>query len=125
MIIGDTKYYFSTKALIFATLFIGIIATFCLSLFFMIYKDSLTYGILFLSPLFLIIIALPDYLRQLYCVITKKPALELTKDLLIDNSKGHIYKWTEIQGAFYKPYTGYKALPSGYIEITFVGSDKK
>ena len=88
MITVDIKYYFSIKTLTFATLFIGAIITFAIPLFVIFYKDSFIYATFSLLPLIVVIIGLPDYFRFLYCTVTKKPALELTKDSLIDNSKG-------------------------------------
>ena len=91
----------------------------------MFYNDSLIYATLSLIPLVVIIIGLPDYFRFLYCAVTKKPALELTKDLLIDNSKGNTYKWTDIKNIVYKRFTGFRPPPGGYIEVTFLNSEKE
>ena len=125
MITRDIKYYFSIPMLTFASLFIGAIITFVLSLFLMFYKDSLIYATLSLILLVVIVIGLPDYFRFLYCAVTKKPALELTKDLLIDNSKGNTYKWTDIKNIVYKRFTGFRPPPGGYIEVTFLNSEKE
>jgi hypothetical protein len=125
MITSNIKYYFSIKALTFATLFIGAIITFTLSLFFMFYKESLIYATLSLIPLIVVMIGLPNYFMFLYCAVKKKPALELTKDLLIDNSKGKTYKWTDIKNIVYKRFTGFRTPPGGYIEVTFYNSENK
>ena len=115
MIISDIKYYFSIPMLTFATLFIATIVAFVISLFLMFYKDGLTYAIISLAPLVVIIIGLPDYLRFMYCALTKKSALELTKNFLINNSKGDTYKWVDIKDIVYKRFTGPKSPPGGYI----------
>lgn len=91
----------------------------------MFYKDSLIYATLSLLPILVIIIGLPDYFRFLYCAVTKKPALELTKDLLIDNSTGNAYKWADIKNIVCKNFTGFRAPPGGYIEVTFLNSERK
>ena len=93
--------------------------------FLKIYKDSLVYAILFSIPLVVIIIALPDYFRFLYYAIIGRPALVLTKDLLINNVKGDTYKWTDIKEITYKRFTGFKAPPGGYIEVMLCDSEDK
>jgi len=125
MIVTETKYYFSIKSMIFATLFIGGITTLVLSVSIKLIQESLIWSIAFATPLIVIIIALPDYLRFLYCAIIDRPALELTKELLINNTKGQIYKWIEIKEIVYKDFTGFRAPPGGYIEIVFLNSEKK
>jgi hypothetical protein len=120
----DIKYYFSIKTLIFATLFIGGIIALVLSVSIKLYEDNLIWAIAFATPLIIILIALPDYLRFLYYSIIKRPALELTKDLLINNTKGQTYKWIDIKEIVYKEFTGFRSPPGGYIEIVFIDSEK-
>ena len=121
----DIKYYFSTKALTFTTLFIVGITTLVLLVFFKLYKVNLIWAIVFLSPLIVILIMLPDYFRFLYCAVIRRPALELTKDFLINNAKGDAYKWTDIKEIVYKRFTGFKHPPGGYIEVAFIDSEEK
>jgi len=42
-------------------------------------------------------IILPEYMRTFYFLVTRKPALWLTKEKLIDNFKHKEYKWSEIK----------------------------
>ena len=99
--------------------------TLVLSVSIMLYHERLLWSILFAIPLLVVLIALPDYLRFMYCAIIRKPALELTNEFLINNAKGQIYKWTEIKEISYKEFKGFRAPPGGYIEISFRNSEKK
>ena len=119
MIVTETKYYFSIKSMIFATLFIGGITTLVLSVSIKLIQESLIWSIAFATPLIVIIIALPDYLRFLYCAIIDRPALELTKELLINNTKGQIYKWIEIKEIVYKDFTGTERRQIKYTPIFY------
>jgi len=107
------------------TAFIAGITTMVLSVSIKLYNERLLWSIIFATPLLVILIALPDYLRFMYCAIIRKPALELTNELLINNAKGQIYKWTEIKEITYKEFKGFRAPPGGYIEISFRDSMKK
>lgn len=93
--------------------------------FLKMYKDSLVYAILFSTPLIVIVITLPDYFRFLYFAIIGRPALVLTKDLLINNVRGKAYKWADIKEIAYKRFTGFKAPSGGYIEVVLCNSEDK
>jgi hypothetical protein len=125
MIYSETKYYFSIKSLTFATIFIAGITTLVLSVSIKLYQESVLWSILFATPLLIVLIAFPDYLRFMYCAIIRKPALELTTEFLINNAKGQTYKWTEIKEISYRQFKGFRSPPGGYIEISFKDSEKK
>jgi hypothetical protein len=122
---NEIKYYFSSKTLFFMSVFIIGSITLMSFVFFKIYEDDLFWAIVFASPLLVILISLPDYLRFMYYAITGQPALILTKDSLINNANGQEYKWTDIKEISYKKFSGYEAPPGGYIEIILCGSEKK
>jgi hypothetical protein len=122
---NETKYYFSFLSLTFATIVLSGMTLLALSASMMLYQESLLFSILFALPLVIILVALPDYLRFMYCLLTGKPALVLTDEFLINNAKGQTYKWSEIEEISYKKFKGYRPPPGGYIEITFKGSEKK
>jgi len=120
----EIKYYFSSIILFLMTVFIFGSITLISFIFFKIYEDSLFLAIVIASPLLIILIALPDYLKFVYYLIINKPALILTKDLLINNADGQEYKWTDIKQISYKKFSGGEAPPGGYIEIILYASNK-
>ena len=96
-------------------------ATFSLGptyLFIKFYKGNLLISTAFLLPLVVILIALPDYLRFMYCAIRKRPALVLNDESLINNTNGKVYSWQDIKSISYEQHKGPKAPPGGYISVT-------
>jgi hypothetical protein len=61
------------------------------------YPDAWQYSLLLSSPLLMFVYILPEHIRTFYFLITRKPALILTKNELIDNFKGKQYKWSEVK----------------------------
>jgi hypothetical protein len=94
-------------------------------LFVKFYKDNLTIAIIFLSPLIVLLIGLPDYLRFMYCAVRKKPALILSGEALINNADGKTYSWEQIKSISYDQRTGFRATPGGYISVTLRSSERK
>jgi hypothetical protein len=81
------------------------------------YQENLFAAITLALPLAVLLIALPDYIRFMYCAIMRKPALVLKKDLLINNANGKVYSWSQIKSISYKQHTGFRAPPGGYISV--------
>lgn len=48
-------------------------------------------------PLVLLILTLPTLVRDIFNLLTKKPAFKLTPDWLVDNFDRRKYKWTDIE----------------------------
>lgn len=119
-------YYFSTKALLLGTIVIlGLTSVFSY-LFIKTYQDDLLVGIIFLVPLVVILpVAMPDYIRFLFCAITSRPAVILSPDALVNNINGRTYKWNEIKEIKYKPFTGMNAPLGGYTTITLWNANKE
>ena len=94
-------------------------------LFLKFYKDNLLVAIIFFLPLGVILIGLPDYIRFMYCVIKRKPALILNNETLINNTDGKVYSWNDIKSISYQRHTGFRKPPGGYISITLRDSETK
>jgi len=92
---SDITYYFSKWTFLFTTLFILTFSTWIIYFSLQFYPSA--YSILSGSPLLLFMIILPEYMRTFYFLVTRKPALWLTKEKLIDNFKHKEYKWSEIK----------------------------
>jgi hypothetical protein len=120
------EYYFSAKALTLATIFLLGFTLFFSVLFIKTYKDDLLIAIIFSLPLIVILpIALPDYVRFMFCAVTNRPAVILSPDGLINNINGRTYKWSEIKEIKYVPFSGMNAPPGGYTSLTLMAADKE
>lgn len=119
------EYYFSAKTLFLGTIFFAGSSFGLLYLFFKIYKENLLFAVVLSLPLIVLLIGLPDYIRFMYCAITKRPALVLNKESLINNANGKVYSWSQIKSISYEPHTGFRALPGGYILVTLKDSESK
>ena len=53
----------------------------------------------------------------MYCAITKKPALVLSKELLTNNANGKAYSWSRVISISYNQETGIRMIRSGCITI--------
>ena len=120
-----TEYYFSTIVMCWGTLLMVIFSVVPSYLFFKFYKDNSLIAIAFAFPLIIVFLGLRDYLRFMYCLITKKPALVLNKTSLINNANGNVYNWNKIKSISYEPHTGPKALPGGYISVILKNPEDK
>jgi hypothetical protein len=114
---NQTEYYFSTTALFFITIFLVSFSSVFIYLFLIFYKDSLFVAFGFSLPLLVVLIGLPDYIRFMYCAITKRPALILSRETLTNNANGKVYSWSQIKSISYNQHTGIKAPPGGYISV--------
>ena len=118
---SDSVYYFSKWTFFFTSLFIvyfSIVISYFSLLF---YPDAWQYSLLFAIPLLLFIFIIPEYLKTLYYLITKRPALILTKDELVDKFKEKQYKWTEINRIDLKLNEG--RAPGGHITVYLKNSE--
>lgn len=124
MTTSDIKYYFSKKSLVFATIVLVTFASVLLYLSIKAYKANLLIATTFFLPLLIFLpFSLPRYVRFLYGALTNKPAVILTKELLIDNIHKQRYKWSDIKKVKYQPNKG-KAL-GGYTSIILYKTDRE
>ncbi len=93
---SESVYYFSKWTFIFTSFLLGSISAGIVYISLLFYPDAWQYSLLFASPLLIVILVLPEYLKILYFLVTNRPALILTKNELIDKFRGKQYKWNEI-----------------------------
>src|SRR6478752_4149868 len=119
----QTEYYFSAKILFVMTIFFASIPSGILYLFLLLYKENLFASVFLALPMVPILLGLPIYVRYMYCAITKRPALVLNSESLINNANGKVYSWSQIKLISYEPNTG-KA-PGHHISITLRDPESK
>ena len=118
---NQVVYYFSRRTYFIMSLFILSLSIGLVYFAVEFYSDAWQYWLLIAGPSLVIIITIPEYVRTGYFLISKKPALELTTEQLIDHFKRKRYKWSDISAIELRMNKG-KALGE-HIEIKLTTSE--
>ena len=100
----DTKveYYFSKNGITISLILVIVISTLLACIAYILYQtDFKIAGLVCLCIFFLFLMTLRTFYRRLKFLLTKTPALVLTKEMLVDNINNQKYKWTDIKSMTY------------------------
>lgn len=116
------EYFFSTKSIVFLTIFLVVLSGIPILCFVAIFDKDKIGSYLSLLPLILFFTAIPKYVRTLLCLFKKKPAIIINNEFLQSSFNGKKYMWEDVQSIAFKSFSPASQAIGNYIGMKIRGS---